>query len=77
MHAFYIYIYNVKNTQYLVFEWYLWDIMGLEDKDGDHESNLIALGKQYTVSITCCSVSTVASTHEESCFNALGQMEIA
>ncbi|PKU40142.1 hypothetical protein llap_9553 [Limosa lapponica baueri] len=70
------YTYYVKNTEYLVFEWYLWDIVGLEDKDGDHESNMIALGKQYTVSRTCCSVLAVASTPEESRVSALGQMEI-
>lgn len=35
-----------------MFEWYFWDTVGFEDKDGDHESNLIALGKQYTVSRT-------------------------
>jgi len=67
----FIYIYYVKNTEYLMFEWYLWDILGLEDKEGDHESNLIALGKQCTVSRACCSVFTVASAPEESCFNAL------
>lgn len=72
-----LYIHYVKNTENLVFEWYLWDIMGLEDKDGDHESNLIASGKQYTVSRTCCSVFTMASTPEELCFSAPGQMEIA
>lgn len=32
-----------------MFEWYFWDTVGFEDKEGDHESNLIALGKQYTV----------------------------
>lgn len=40
---------HVRTHEYLVFEWCLWDIVDLEDKDGDHESNLIALGKQYTV----------------------------
>lgn len=59
-----------------MFERYLWDIVGLEDKDGDHGSNLIALGKQHTLSRLCCSGFAVTSTPEESCFNALSQKEI-
>ena len=72
-----MYIYYVKYSEYLVFELYLWDIVGLEDKDGDHESNPIAFGKQHTVSRTCCSVFTMASTPEESRFSALSRMEVA